>query len=74
MWSQKFRDGIYIPTLLLLVGTFIVKKEWLPYSLLWAVSFGTFKYFNMRTFIPSIGQIGMYYSRLQRNLQSPRRS
>jgi len=48
MWSQKFRDGIYIPTLLLLVGTFIVKKEWLPYSLLWAVSFGTFKYFNMQ--------------------------
>ncbi|KAI0914443.1 hypothetical protein F4824DRAFT_508893 [Ustulina deusta] len=42
--AKKYVDGIYIPAGLLVFGTFIVKKEWVPYAALLAVLLGVWKF------------------------------
>ncbi|KAI1247773.1 NADH-cytochrome b5 reductase [Eutypa lata] len=42
--SRRYIDGIYIPVGLLVVGTYIVKKEWTPYAVLLALVLGAWKY------------------------------
>jgi cytochrome-b5 reductase len=46
LFSRAYIDGIYIPSGLLVFGTLIVKKEWLPYAVALAVALGTFKVWN----------------------------
>jgi cytochrome-b5 reductase len=46
--SKTYVDGIYIPAGLLVLGTVIVKKEWAPFALLFAIALGTLKFFNSR--------------------------
>ncbi|KAI5868085.1 ferredoxin reductase-like protein [Durotheca rogersii] len=46
MSSRRYFDGIYIPAGLLLLGTFIVKKEWTPAAALIAIVLGALKYFR----------------------------
>ena len=48
MTSRKYFDGIYIPAGLIIVGTYIVKKEWFPYAVAVAVALGVLKFFNLR--------------------------
>ncbi len=48
--SRKYIDGIYIPAGLLVFGTFIVKREWLPYMVAIAIALGSFKFYNLRKF------------------------
>jgi hypothetical protein len=47
-FERRFRDYIYIPAGLLVVGTMIVKIEWTPYAALLAVVLGTWNYFAFR--------------------------
>jgi len=47
--SKKYFDGIYIPAGLIVVGIYIVKKDWLPYAVVVAVALGALKFFNLRT-------------------------
>ena len=47
--SRKYFDGIYIPVGLLVFGTTIVKREWVPYAVLLSLVLGVVKYFRMRT-------------------------
>lgn len=47
--SRHLIDYVYVPAALLIVGTLIVKKEWTPYSVLIAVAFGTYNFYNFRT-------------------------
>ncbi|KAK6950151.1 NADH-cytochrome b5 reductase [Daldinia eschscholtzii] len=44
--SKAYIDGIYIPAGLLVLGTFIVKKEWTPAAALVAIALGFLKYFR----------------------------
>lgn len=44
--SRSFIDGLYIPSALLIVGTAIVKKEWLPYAVTLALLLGAFKIYG----------------------------
>jgi cytochrome-b5 reductase len=46
LFSRAYIDGIYIPSGLLVIGTLIVKREWLPYAVAVAVALGTFKVWN----------------------------
>jgi len=46
--SRKYFDGIYIPAGLLILGTFIVKREYLPYSVVLAIGLGSLKVFNLQ--------------------------
>lgn len=46
--SRQYIDGIYIPAGLLVVGTFIVKREWLPYAVALALALGAFKFVRTR--------------------------
>lgn len=48
--AKKYVDGIYIPAGLLVFGTFIVKKEWVPYAALLAVLLGVWKFTSSRMF------------------------
>ncbi|KAI0115148.1 ferredoxin reductase-like protein [Daldinia grandis] len=44
--SRAYFDGIYIPAGLLVLGTFIVKKEWTPAAALVAIALGLIKYYR----------------------------
>ncbi|KAI1378338.1 ferredoxin reductase-like protein [Hypoxylon crocopeplum] len=44
--SKAYFDGIYIPAGLLVLGTFIIKREWTPYAALIAIVLGASKYFR----------------------------
>ena len=46
--SREYRDGVYIPAGLLVVGTLIVKRDWLPYAVLVALALGSWKFYSMR--------------------------
>ncbi|KAL2123371.1 hypothetical protein VTJ04DRAFT_3826 [Mycothermus thermophilus] len=46
--SSQYIHGVYIPAALIVVGTAIVKREWLIYGVLLSVSLGAFKLFNMQ--------------------------
>lgn len=46
--SSQYINGIYIPSGLLLVGIAIVKKEWLPYSVVVAIILGSWKIYSNR--------------------------
>lgn len=52
--SRRYIDGIYIPVGLLVVGTYIVKKEWTPYAVLLALVLGAWKYVSSRRFYCAI--------------------
>ena len=49
MLSARLINGVYIPSALLLVGVFIVKKEWLPYATALAAILGGLKIYNSGT-------------------------
>ncbi|KAL2270426.1 hypothetical protein VTJ83DRAFT_2610 [Remersonia thermophila] len=46
--ARKYIDGVYIPFALLLVGTAIVKRDWLVYSAILGVTLGSLKIFNLQ--------------------------
>ncbi|KAI9861728.1 MAG: NADH-cytochrome b5 reductase [Trichoglossum hirsutum] len=46
--SSQYANGIYIPAGLLVMGIWIVKKEWIPYAITAAVVLGTWKAYNNR--------------------------
>lgn len=48
-FARQYVDYVYMPGLLLVVGTAIVKREWLPYSAAVAVAFGSYNFWAMRT-------------------------
>lgn len=46
--SSRNINGIYIPAGLLVFGTFIVKREWVPYAILLAIALGAWKFVDQR--------------------------
>lgn len=46
--SRQYVDYVYMPGLLLVVGTAIVRKEWLPYSVAVAAAFGAYNIWSFR--------------------------
>ncbi|KAI0969410.1 hypothetical protein F4678DRAFT_173687 [Xylaria arbuscula] len=42
--AKKYVDGIYIPAGLLVFGTFIVKREWVPYAAIVAILLSVWKF------------------------------
>lgn len=46
--SKKYVDGIYIPAGLIVLGTAIVKREWLPYAVVLAIALGAIKFLRTR--------------------------
>lgn len=48
--SKKYVDGIYIPAGLIVLGTAICKREWLPYAVVLAVALGAIKFLRTRKF------------------------
>lgn len=47
--APQYIHGVYIPAGLIIFGTFIVKKEWLPYAVALAAILGAWKIYNNRT-------------------------
>lgn len=47
--TPQYINGVYIPSALLLVGTAIMKMEWLPYAVVLAAVLGGWKVYNSRT-------------------------
>ncbi|KAM5351529.1 hypothetical protein ACJ41O_004252 [Fusarium nematophilum] len=45
LFARQYIDYIYMPAVLLITGTLIVKKELVPYSILLALGFGIYNYF-----------------------------
>jgi len=52
--AHRYVHGVYIPTALLLVGIYIVKKEWIPYAIVVAISLGSWKIYSDRMFTVSV--------------------
>lgn len=50
-FSKKYVDGIYIPAGLLVFGTFIMKRDWVPYAIALAAALGAWKFMTERKFI-----------------------
>lgn len=48
IFAPQYIHGVYIPSVLLLLGTTIVKKEWLPFAALFAVAFGGWRIYSSR--------------------------
>lgn len=48
--SKAYVDGIYIPSGLLILGCFIVKKDWLPFAVALAAVLGGYKIWSSRKF------------------------
>lgn len=46
--SKKYVDGIYIPAGLIVLGTAICKREWLPYAVVVALALGAIKFLRTR--------------------------
>jgi cytochrome-b5 reductase len=46
--TKAYVDGVYIPSGLLIVGTLIVKREWIPYAILLALALGGYKVWSNR--------------------------
>ncbi|CEJ89281.1 Putative NADH-cytochrome b5 reductase 1 [[Torrubiella] hemipterigena] len=46
--SRQYIDYVYMPGLLLVVGTAIVRKEWLPYSVAVAAAFGAYNFWSFQ--------------------------
>jgi hypothetical protein len=46
--GPQYVNGVYIPSTLLLIGTAIMKKEWVPYAAALAVVLGAWKVYNNR--------------------------
>jgi cytochrome-b5 reductase len=46
--SKQYIDGVYIPSALIIVGTLIVKRAWLPYAVALALALGAWKVYNSR--------------------------
>lgn len=46
--SRHYIDFVYIPSGLLLFGTLLVKREWLPYSVLVALCLGAYTIYSTR--------------------------
>ena len=44
--APEYLHGIYIPSALLLIGTTIVKREWLPFAALFAAAAGAWKVYG----------------------------
>ncbi|KAI1302557.1 hypothetical protein F5Y03DRAFT_205846 [Xylaria venustula] len=51
--AKKYVDGIYIPAGLLIFGTFIVKREWVPYAAIAAILLSVWKFTSSRMFSPT---------------------
>ncbi len=47
-FSSQYINGVYIPSALLIVGTAIVKKEWVIYAVAVAALLGAWKVYNNR--------------------------
>ncbi|KAH9884476.1 ferredoxin reductase-like protein [Xylariomycetidae sp. FL2044] len=46
--SRKYIDGIYIPAVLLVVGTSIVMRDWVPFAALAAIALGAIKFWRQQ--------------------------
>lgn len=42
------RDYVYVPAFLLIVGTFIVKRDWTIYAAVLAIAFGAYNLYALR--------------------------
>ena len=74
LFQRKYIDYVYVPALLLIVGTLIVKKEWTPYSALVALAFGIWN-FNalskcLLTFFLLVGELASSHTEPQRSRRS----
>ncbi|KAH7023477.1 hypothetical protein EDB80DRAFT_697659 [Ilyonectria destructans] len=44
LFQRKYIDYVYVPAALLIFGTLIVKRDWVPYSALLALAFGIYNF------------------------------
>lgn len=67
--SKKYVDGIYIPAGLLIFGTFIVKREWLPYAVVVTVALAALKFWRTRKLTISYLRAASSTSRVSAEVQ-----
>ena len=54
LFSYQNINGVWIPSALLIVGTAIVKVQWLPYAAALALALGTWKLVGASTYLATI--------------------
>jgi cytochrome-b5 reductase len=52
-FAPQYIHGVYIPSALLIFGTYIVRSEWIPYAVGLAVILGSWKVYSSCRFIYS---------------------
>lgn len=60
LFARHYIDYVYVPGVLLIIGTAIVKASWVIYAIPVALLFGAYNFWNFRklppqTTVPSIG-------------------
>jgi cytochrome-b5 reductase len=66
LMSSQYVNGVYIPAGLLIVGTAIMKKEWVPFAVALAAVLGAYKVFSNSEFrfITMSCAFGMHSSKM----------
>lgn len=59
-FTKRYRDGVYIPSGLLVIGTLIVKREWVPYAVALAVLLSGYKIWSDRKHGPALQKLLQY--------------
>lgn len=54
LFSRSYFDAVYIPAGLIVFGTWIMKKEFVPYAAAIAVALAGFKFYGLRKFPPRL--------------------
>lgn len=48
LFARQYIDYVYVPGALLVLGTLIVKRDWVIYSVALALSLGAYNFWNFR--------------------------
>lgn len=54
LFATQYVQGVYIPSALLVVGTAIMKREWVPYAIVLAAVLGSWKVYSNGVFSPCV--------------------
>jgi hypothetical protein len=60
--APQYVHGVYIPSALLLLGTYIVKSEWLPHALVVAILLGGWKVYQSCTLLSCLCMVSANFN------------
>lgn len=61
LFSRAYFDAVYIPAGLIVFGTWILKKEYVPYATAVALALAGIKFYNLRKFVFELKDLGTWF-------------